>query len=79
MNVGPWQVTAHPGRGIDAAQRVRDHAGMQSRQPDPPKPPAEPDAYDLLIKLIELRDTLRETHAQLEFLRLMVRLNRPLP
>jgi|WetSurMetagenome_2_1015567.scaffolds.fasta_scaffold03620_10 hypothetical protein len=52
---------------------------MQPRQPDPPKPPADPDAYERLIKLIELRDTLRETHAQLEFLRLMVRLNRPLP
>lgn len=72
-------MTAHPGRGIDPAQRLRDHAGMQPRQPDPPKPPADPDAYERLIKLIELRDTLRETHAQLEFLRLMVRLNRPLP
>jgi hypothetical protein len=51
---------------------------MQS-QPEHPQPLQGTDHYALKHKLIELRDALREAHAQLEFLRLMLRMNRPLP
>ena len=59
---------------------------MAPNPPQPPLPPQQPAPLPLpltdelaarLQALLKLRQQMREMHARLEYLRLMIRLNRP--
>ena len=60
----------HPGRGVDPGAAPAHDAGMHQE----PTPKALPAAAQQLQTWIDLRDRLQQLHAELEYLRLMLRL-----
>lgn len=64
---GPWDA------GLTLPARQTDHRGMNT-----PKPQTPPQVDGRLAKMLELKAQMEEMLAQLEYLRLMMRMGRPL-
>jgi hypothetical protein len=81
-----YQASAYPDRGVDRWQRRADDGANSAIQrcaimnpSDQPGPTPAIDAIEArLFSLLRLRMQMLELHARLEYLRLMLRLNRPL-
>jgi hypothetical protein len=62
-----------PDRGVDPDPTAPDHAAMQPQDPSSPTPPNAEAASDALQALLDLKAQMERLHAELEYVRLMLK------
>ena len=72
-----WPAPVHPtprNRGVDPLLARVDHAVMEPLNPSPKTPPQGADLEARVQAWIQLRDQMRHVEAQLEYVRLMLKM-----